>query len=92
MWHMNDLGWGWWLVMSVGMIVFWALIIYGVVWLARGASSSAPPAEPPTAGESPQRTLKRRLAAGDISVEEYERLRAVLDDDRADAAPTPALP
>jgi putative membrane protein len=88
---MNDLGWGWWLVMSVGMVVFWALVICGVVWLARGASSLAPPAEPPSAGESPQQTLKRRLAAGDITIEEYERLRAALDDDRAEPPLAPAL-
>ncbi|HEX6744555.1 MAG TPA: SHOCT domain-containing protein [Solirubrobacteraceae bacterium] len=90
MWHMNDLGWGWWLLMSVGMVAFWALLIYGVVWLARGASSQAPPAPQPPAPESPQQVLERRLAAGDIDVEEYERLRAVLDKESARPPPEPA--
>jgi putative membrane protein len=91
MWHMNDLGWGWWLLMSVGMVAFWVLVIYGIVWLARSASSSAPPAATRPADESPQQTLKRRLAAGDISVEQYERVRAVLEDDRPHAPPPAAV-
>ena len=93
MWHdMNDVGWGWWLVMSVGMVAFWGLLIYGVVWLVRGATSQglqAPQAHAPS--ESPQHVLKRRLAAGEISVEEYERLRAVLDDEPTRPPPEPAL-
>lgn len=78
MWHMHDLGWGWWLLMSVGMVAFWALVLYGLFQLVRGgapgrftAADSEPPAE----------VLKRRLAAGQITVEEYERLRGVLEDD-----------
>ena len=37
MWHMNDLGWGWWLLMSVGMVAFWGLVAYAVYWFARSA-------------------------------------------------------
>ena len=32
--HMNLDG-GWWMVTGIGMIVFWALVILGVVWLVR---------------------------------------------------------
>jgi len=35
-WDMHDAGWGWWLLMSLGMVAFWALVVYGVVVLARG--------------------------------------------------------
>ena len=91
MWHMNDPDLWWWLVITFGMVVFWSLVIYGAVWLSRGARAPAASAEPPTGTESPQQTLKRRLAAGDIDVEEYERLRAVLDEDRAEAPLAPAL-
>jgi putative membrane protein len=81
MWHMDDVGWGWWLLMSVGMIAFWGLVIFGVVWLARGASAPAhASAAPPGQSESPQQALKRRLANGEISVDEYDSLRAVIDD------------
>jgi putative membrane protein len=91
MWHMNDVGWGWWLLMSVGMVAFWALRIYGVVWLARGTASQGPQApQPPAPSESPQQVLERRLAAGEVSVEDYERLRAVLDQEPNKPPPEPA--
>ena len=82
MWHMYDVGWGWWIVMAVGMVAFWGFVVYGVVWLAR----SARPADrastvPPGPTESPPQVLKRRLASGEISIDEYDTLRTVIDDD-----------
>jgi putative membrane protein len=78
---MYDVGWAWWLVMSVGMVAFWGLVIYGVVWLARRASSAdRASASPPAPTESPQQVLKRRLASGEIGVDEYESLRSVIHD------------
>lgn len=90
MWDMNDLGPAWWLLMSVGMVAFWALVIVGVVWLARGASAPAQPsAPPPEQSESPLHLLDRRLASGEISVDDYDSLRTVIDD-RAPAEPPEA--
>lgn len=87
MWHMNDVGWAWWLLMSVGMVAFWGLVIYGVVSLARSANSAdRASAAPPGPTESPQQVLKRRLASGEISVDEYDTLRTVIDDDTGPAA------
>jgi putative membrane protein len=40
MFYMHSFGWGWWLVMSIGMVAFWALVIYGIVWLIRGGEIS----------------------------------------------------
>ena len=66
---MHNFGWGWWTVMSIGMVVLWALVIYGLVWLVRGSQNvQQRDARPP---ESPRQILKRRLAHGEISVEEY---------------------
>jgi putative membrane protein len=77
-WYAHDVGWGWWLLMSLGMVAFWGLLIYGVALLARrGSGPSAPEARPP---EPPLNVLQRRLAAGEISVDEYERLRDALLD------------
>lgn len=88
MWHSYDVSWGWWLVMTVGMVAFWGLVIYGVVWLVRGAGATASPkAESTGPLEPPLLVLKRRLAAGEITVEEYEALRAVLDDAPAEGRP-----
>lgn len=86
---MNDVGWGWWLLMSLGMVVFWGLVIYGVLLLARGGGSAVRGSgEPPEPTESPQQVLKRRLAAGEIGVDEYERLRALIDDEARSAPPS----
>ena len=79
----QDLAWdghqdtegGWWIVMMIGMVLFWALIIVAVVWAARTWSRAQQPA-----GQkgTPQEVLQRRLAEGDISIEEYEERRRVL--------------
>jgi putative membrane protein len=71
--HDGDVGLGWGLVMILGMLVFWGLVIAGVVWLARSASSSRDDRE-----DSPRDILDRGLAQGTISPEEYERRRALL--------------
>lgn len=72
-WGMHDVGTGWWVVMMLVMILFWAAVIGGVVWLARGGRQS------PARGEEPaDEILKRRLADGSLSPEEYEERRRLL--------------
>jgi putative membrane protein len=75
-WHHDDVGIGWWIVMMLGMVVFWGAVIAFVVWLLRGGLGSAPPPH----REEPLELLRRRLADGSISVEEYERRRTLLED------------
>jgi putative membrane protein len=75
MFYMHDIGWGWWLLMSVGMVAFWALVVYGIVFVARGGWRDR--IEPPPQ-EGPDDILRRRLAQGEISIEEYERLHDAL--------------
>jgi putative membrane protein len=88
MWQMHDVGWGWWFLMPLGMIAFWALVIYSVFWLARNTGSQAPDEGP---RESPEEILKRRLAAGEIGVDEYERLRRAIADGEPVEPRAPAL-
>jgi putative membrane protein len=76
MFYMHNLGWGWWLLMSIGMIAFWGVVIYGAVWLLRGGSPQRPEQPPP---EHSREILERRLVRGEISVEEYERLTATIE-------------
>ena len=67
--HMGDwsvLGW-------LLMVAFWALIIVGLVWLVR--DFAGPHRE---AGASADEILERRLAAGEIGVEEYRERSAAL--------------
>lgn len=70
--HDGDIGWGWMVVMMLGMVVFWGAIIFGVVWLIRGGAVAA------SQTGSAEELLARRLAEGTISVEEYEQRRAAL--------------
>ena len=36
--HMDWDG-GWWILMAIGMVLFWGLVIFGVVWLVRSLGS-----------------------------------------------------
>lgn len=69
-------GMGWGLPVLGGL--FWLLIIVGVVLVAtsllrRGEATA------PAGGESALDILKRRLAKGEITLEEYERLKKALE-------------
>jgi putative membrane protein len=72
--HDGDVGVGWWIVMMLGMVLFWGLIALAVVWLVRELASGRGGRE----GDAPLKLLDRRLAEGEISVEEYEERRHVL--------------
>lgn len=66
---------GWWLMM-IGMVVFWALVVLGIVWLVREVSGRGGFGghREPDALE----LLDRRLAEGTISPEDYHERRAIL--------------
>lgn len=72
--HDNDIGAGWWIVMMLGMILFWGLVIFGIVWLFREFGSSRRGGR----ADDPRAILDRRLAAGEITVREYEQRRKLL--------------
>jgi putative membrane protein len=92
MWHTYDVGWGWWLVMAVEMVAFWGVVIYVIVRLTRGTSSvTQRHLEPAERADAPLVVLKRRLAAGEISVEDYDALRAVIVESRSSASRAPSV-
>lgn len=74
MWHMGD-GWGWWMLFGwLWMIGFWLLIIWAVLALIRGLSGRGREhvsQVSPTALD----ILQQRYARGEITDEEYERMR-----------------
>jgi putative membrane protein len=70
----GDFGGGWWMVMMFGMVLFWALVIVGIVWIVREIGGRREHG----VGETPVALLDRRFAAGDISVDEYRERRAAL--------------
>ena len=62
-WDMHDTGAGWWVVMVIGMLIFWGLVIAGAVWFVRELSGRRP--DRPSG--QPLDILQRRLAEGDIA-------------------------
>lgn len=80
-WGMHgDVGWGWMIGMMILMVLFWGAIIFGVIWLIRGAVGGRPEERK----ETPTQVLERRFAEGAISVEDYRERRAVLGNGTAE--------
>ena len=77
--HMNG---GWWIVMMIGMFLFWALVIVAVVWLIRGGADAFASRSRDRGGSrlDALEILERRLAEGDITVEEYRERRSALSE------------
>jgi putative membrane protein len=70
-------GWNPWMValMIVGMLLFWGFVIWGGLLLFRGSRSGPSGSTPPEPGQ----VLNQRLARGEISTKEYERLRKLIE-------------
>jgi putative membrane protein len=71
-------GWdgGWWILMIVIMVLFWAAVIGVAVWAV--TRLAGPRSEPRSALGSPLDIARQRLAKGEISEEEFDRLRQKL--------------
>lgn len=95
MWHDGGWGWGWggggWFFMVVVMVLFWALIIVGVVALVRYLTAShhgRPGGSPPASGgpwggnRRAEDLLAERFARGEIDEDEYQRRLTVLREHR----------
>ncbi|MFD6355032.1 SHOCT domain-containing protein [Nocardia tengchongensis] len=82
-WNDHDMsGWGYaW--MSVGMLIFWALVIGGIAIAIRFALADRD-TTPRSASPSPQELLAQRFARGEIDETEYSTRLAAL---RAAGAP-----
>lgn len=74
-WYHDGAGWGGWLVMSIAMIAFWAMVIVAVVVLFRGSTSSGQDSSP---HRDPMSILDQRFARGEIDEDEYHARSAVL--------------
>ena len=89
MMHNWDGGWGVgnWLLMGFGMLLFWALVVAGIVWLVRDTSAERRTSgaggvslDKPTGPPSPaaRDLLDERYSRGEISDEEYRARRDTL--------------
>jgi putative membrane protein len=64
-------GWGW-LWMAGTMLLFWGGGIALVIWAIRAFSG------PRQTGDQALETLRRRLAAGEITQEDFEKTKRIL--------------
>ena len=61
------------LVMIAGNLLFWGLLIAGVVVLVRLARQGRLPAMPEVFKRTPREILDERLARGEIDADEYQK-------------------
>ena len=75
-WYFGDFGWAGWLVMTLMMLVFWGLLIFGGVAVFRSLRRDD---TIPTSGRSdPQQLLDERFARGEIDADEYQERSQLL--------------
>ena len=82
-------GWGWMLGGWIMMIVFWGLVIVGIVALVRAVSDRAAVAQPRD-DEAPIETLRRRYAAGELTKEQFEEMKRNVACSASDGLDRPA--
>ncbi|MEV0667427.1 SHOCT domain-containing protein [Actinomadura luteofluorescens] len=69
-WHGDMSAWGY-ALMTISMVLFWSLVILGLIALFRYAANSAHRQEPPSSA-TPEQMLAERFARGEIDAEEYQ--------------------
>jgi putative membrane protein len=74
MWWGGDWSWGAWLIMSLMMLGFWALVIWAFVSVARNSGTDR--------RASAEDALADRFARGEIGENEYRRRREVIRTER----------
>ena len=84
MWYWNG-GWSWWgwVGMTITMLIFWGLVIWGIVALVR--YYNAPRADAPSGREqeaTPEGILATRFARGEIDEQEFTHKREVIRGDK----------
>ena len=68
-------GWGAgsWLVMGFMMLLFWAFVVGGIVWIMRGSRHATSPTS-----SGARQILDERFARGEIGEDEYRQRRSLL--------------
>ena len=88
MWNqmMNPAGMMPWMI--VGQVVIWTVVVVGLVLITREIAGALRARR-----DTPLALLQRRLTSGEISREEYDSVRRILEEPSGREAPrTPSLP
>ena len=82
MYGWGNQGWGveMWIVMAVAMVIFWAIVVFGVVALVRylGHSHDMPPGPSSGSATDPEAILRERFARGEIDEDQFKKTLATL--------------
>ncbi len=72
--YWNGGGWWWMAGGWLTMVLFWALVVVGIVALVRFVATRS--ATPHVSGsETPLEILRRRYAAGELTKEQFEQMK-----------------
>lgn len=73
MWWHDGMNWGGWVAMTVMMVAFWAVVIFGLIAVLgrTGERSRTPQLDP-------QNILRERFARGEIDADEYHARQETL--------------
>ena len=75
--YMHNMGWGWGILMTIASLAILGLLVGVVLTAVRDHG-----------GPSPREILDRRLAAGEIDLDEYESTRAAMSRDGSGGSPS----
>jgi len=79
-WYDHDMGWWGYAGMGIGMVLFWALLIVGIIALVRFVAGDQPSRTSPAESVSAEQILAARFARGEIGETEYRDRISVLSD------------
>ena len=70
-WGHQGWGVGMWIVMGIAMVIFWAIVIFGIVALVRYLGHSHDASSTPTL--DPEAILRERFARGEVDEEQFRK-------------------
>jgi putative membrane protein len=81
--HHDGDDWWMWTVMGIGIVLFWTLVVLGIIWLVRELTGRHHRGAQRAESDDALAILDRRLAEGAISAEEYRERREILKEGRS---------
>jgi putative membrane protein len=68
-------GWLWWIPTGLMMMLLWGLVIVALIMLVRWLWTQGPPGIGAPSAETALDILKKRYARGEITKEEFDRIK-----------------